>query len=373
MAPSPTRLSGYRTLERRRGLPWPLKAVLTVAIVVLAAGVLYVAGGRVGPAVGSVVSSLGGIVDTVSSAVSSPRPTAPPTVSDAPTIDEPEEPYTNDETIEVTVNIPIDTVGLADHRVRLWVSADDAAPVVVTEADVGPTAVLVIPGVALTSGQNDFQASIIGPGGESELSPIVTWILDTSRPKLTIISPKDNVATTKDAVTIKGKTQAGSSVRLRNDANGAIVTVEADSDGLFTARITIATGYNDIQVTTTDPAGNTNDASLTVRKGSGKLVVALTGSTYRFNSAKLPRSVTFTVTVTGPDGRRVEGATALFTVSVPGLEAIVSSEIPTARNGTATFKTTIPSGAMAGSGLATVLVTTDKFGPGTDRHVLTVR
>lgn len=373
IAPSPTRLASYRTVERRRGLPLVLKAALTLAIVALAGGVLYVAGGSVGPAVGSVVNSLGGIVETIGSVVASPAPTEAPPVADAPSIDEPEEPYTNDEVIALTVNVPPDVVGLEDHLVRLWVAVEDAEPAVVTEVPVGPTAVLLIPEVRLADGRNDFQASIVGPGGESERSAIASWTLDTSKPKLTITAPKDNVATTKDAITIKGKTQAASSVRVRNEANDAIATVEADADGLFKARIALATGFNTIEVTTTDLAGNSNDASLTVRKGSGRLVVVLTGSAYRFNSAKLPKSVSFTVTVTGPDGRRVPDATALFTVTVPGLEAIVSSEIQTGSDGRATFTTSIPKGALPGSGLATVLVSTPKFGQGTDRQVLTVR
>ena len=83
--------------------------------------------------------------------------------------------------------------------------------------------------------------------------------------------------------------------------------------------------------------------------------------------------MTFAVQVTDPDGEPVADGVALFTVSVPGLEAIVSSEIKTNGNGTARFTTRIPKGAMAGSGLATVLVDAGEFGNLTDRQVLTVR
>ena len=76
--------------------------------------------------------------------------------------------------------------------------------------------------------------------------------------------------------------------------------------------------------------------------------------------------------MTDPDGRRLSGATALFTVSVPGIEAIVSGEVTTDGNGIATFSTNVPSGATKGGGLATVLVTTDKDGTVTDRQVLTI-
>jgi len=109
-----------------------------------------------------------------------------------------------------------------------------------------------------------------------------------------------------------------------------------------------------------------------VRKGSGKLLVALSGTVYRFKAAKLPKDATFTVVVTGPDGRPLAGASALFTVTVPGLEAIVSGEIQTDGNGAASFSVRIPKGALPGTGLASVLVTTTDSGTGTDRQVLTV-
>ena len=133
-------------------------------------------------------------------------------------------------------------------------------------------------------------------------------------------------------------------------------------------------GANSITITATDPAGNAESTVLRVRRGSGKLTVSLTGNVYQFKASKLPTTATFTVLVTGPDGRPLAGATALFTVSVTGLETIVSPEILTGTDGTATFPTTIPKGAMPGApGLATVRVTTVEDGTGTDRKVLTVK
>jgi hypothetical protein len=274
----------------------------------------------------------------------------------------------------VTVNVPAAIVGNEGYVVRLWVTLKDQEARVVQEVEVGPTSVLVIPGVELTKGSNELQASITGPGGESERSEVVAWVLDQTRPGIKLSSPaKSASSTAKSSVTVKGKTQARSSVRVKNDLNGATTSVEAGKDGLFEAKIAVEPGMNTITITSTDPAGNPNTETITVRKGSGSMRVSLTGTAYRFNAKKLPKTVSFTVVVTGPDGKRVSGATTLFTVTVPGLEAIVSSEIPTNGNGVATFTTRIPKGAMPGSGLASVLVTTDAFGTGTDRQVLTVR
>jgi hypothetical protein len=252
------------------------------------------------------------------------------------------------------------------------VTLPDKEPDLIAEAPVGATAVQVLGGIQLADGRNDIQAAIAGPGGESDRSAVATWVLDQSKPKVSVISPKDNAQVNRASVTIKGKSQAGAEIRLENTSNGAVGTAVAGSDGLWETQLQVANGSNAITVTATDPAGNANTTELQLRKGSGKLNAILSASSYRFKASKLPRAITLTVTVTDPDGQRLESATALFTVSVPGLEAIVSPEIRTNRDGVATFRTTIPAGAMAGSGLATVLVTTDRDGHTSDRQVLTV-
>ena len=345
---------------------------MAASVMLLSIGILWVASGAVGPVVDAAVSGLGGVVRSIGNAVSSPEPTPPPAIADAPSIVAPQEAFTNDDVIDVTVNVPAGWVGEEGYSVRLWVTLKDQEPMILEDVPVGPTSVLVIPGIELQKGRNDFQASLNGPGGESELSEVASWILDQSRPKVTISSPKDNASTTRESVTVRGKTQARSSVRVKNDLNGDVVTVDAGKGGLFQATVSVSPGINTITVTATDPAGNPNTESISVRKGSGAMRVTLTGNAYRFSAKKLPRTVTFTVAVSGPDGRRMPGATALFTVSVPGLEAIVSDEKLTNGSGLASFTTRIPRGAFAGSGLASVLVTTN-YGQLTDRQVLLVK
>jgi hypothetical protein len=202
---------------------------------------------------------------------------------------------------------------------------------------------------------------------------VATIVLDTSKPKVTVISPKDGAQVNKPTVTIKGKSQAGSTIRLQNGANSATANVTAGKDGLWQTSIAVAGGANIIEITATDPAGNANTAELTVVKGSARMTASLSGSAYRFRASKLPKRLSLTVSVLGSDGKPLAGATALFTVSVPGLQAIVSSEITTKADGTASFSTMIPKGATPGTGLATVLVSaTGEPGTATDRQVLTI-
>ena len=370
--PSPTRLSGYRRVERRRGLPFVAKALLATSVVVMGGFIVWAGSGSVGPFLASVVRGFGGFVETVGSTVASQEPTEAPVVSDAPVIAVPEDPYTNAKTVDVTVTIPNSIAGESGYTLVLWVTLPDAAPVIIAQAPVGATSRQVLQDVALAKGRNDMQASIRGPGGESDLSAVASWTLDNVKPAVTILSPKNGQSISRSQATIKGKTQASSTVRLTNDVNGATSTVEAGSDGLWETGIAIGEGLNTITITITDLAGNVKTGTLELRRGSGKLRASLTGSAYRFKASSLPKRVTFTVIVTDPDGSRLAGATALFTVSVPGLGPIVSDQVRTDSAGTATFTTNIPRGATKGPGLATVWITTDDLGPVTDRQVLSV-
>jgi hypothetical protein len=373
VTPDPTRLARYRRIERRRGLPLVAKGLLAVAVLAMGGFIVWAGGGGVGPFVASAVEGFGGFVQTVGTAVGSTPPTEAPAVSEAPVIAVPDQPYVNADTVDVTVTIPLAVTGKADTKVRLWVTLKDAPPAVLAEAAVGATSVLVIPDVPLASGRNDLQATIVGPGGESERSAVVTWVMDDIKPAVTIISPKDGSSVSKTSTTIKGKTQARSTVRLANDVNGAVATVQAGSDGLWQATIAIGEGPNTITVTITDPAGNVNTADLTLRHGSGVLRANLTASAYQFKASSLPKNVTFTVTVTGPDGGPLAGAQALFAVTVKGLGPIVSDVMLTDARGKATFTMTIPPGAMTGSGLAVVQITTDSSLTATDRQVITIK
>jgi hypothetical protein len=372
VTPNPARLERYRRLERRRGLPLVAKGILAVAVLAMGGFIVWAGSGGIGPFLSSVVGGFGGFVKTVGAAAGSTAPTAAPLVSDAPRISPPDQAYTNSATVDVTVTIPVAVTGQAGYRVRLWVTLPGAAPAVVTEAPVTATSVMVVPGVPLVEGRNDLQASIIGPGGDSERSTIVTWVLDTAKPSVKVISPQNGSSVAGSTTTVKGKTQAASTVRLSNDLNSAVATVTADKDGLWQAQIAVADGTNTITITITDPAGNTNTGTLSLRHGSGVLRVSLSASAYRFKVKSLPQSVTFTVSVTGPDGSPLAGARALFSVTVPGLPPVVPAEILTDGQGQASYQMNIPTGATAGpGGLVVVQITTDTGATQSARQVLT--
>jgi hypothetical protein len=368
-APATTRLAGHRPIQRGGGMPWIVRLALIAAVLALSAGILYVGARGFGVVVGGVGSTLSGFVKGVT-ATASPSPIVD-AISAAPKLDQPTEPYTSESSVDLVVTVPASLIGDTNHRIRLYLTLPGQQAAAITEVPIADTVKTVIPGIVLTDGANDFYVTITGPGGESDPSAVVRYVFDDAPPKITITSPKNNAVINGKAVTIKGKTQARTTLLARNDANGSSVAGTAESDGTFTLSVALATGVNKITVTGTDPAGNTAQASVSVKRGTGKLAVDLSASSYTIKRSKLPEPVTLTATVTDPDGHALTGADVTFTLSMPGIPT-VSIDGTTGSDGSATFKTTVPKGADLGQGSATVLVTTKDYGSAQDYTVITI-
>ena len=368
-APDPYRLRQARGLEqRRKGLPLPTRVLLVVALAALGIVVFVTATGGVGALVGVLGRSLSGFVGDITA---TPLPSSSAIVAfDSPLITAPQEPYTNLATVDLQVTIPRDSVGQTTATVRIFRSVEEAPAVRLVEVAVGATTQLVVP-VSLAAGKNDFTATIVQAGSESETSPVVTFVLDTEPPKITLASPKDGATVNGDTVELKGTTQPRTSLVARNEANGASITGLAGTDGTFTLVLAIGSGSNKIGITAIDPAGNTGTLGLTVKGGSGKLTAVVSASAYRIAVGALPKAIQLSVLVNDPDGNPLAGAAVTFTLTVPGV-APVTKEAVTGANGRASLTTTIPQGATPGSGVVTVVVTTDQFGSATAHATITI-
>ena len=368
-APSSARLSGHRPVKRNQGLPLIVKVGLIAGVLALGAVILYVGVRGVGGVLGGIGSTLGGFVQGVTS---TPSPKASLIlVSDAPSLAQPTEPYTSEPTVDLVVTVPAALIGDHNHRIRLYLTLPNQVATPIQEVAIADSAKTIIPGVELTDGINDFSVSITGSSGESDRSAVVRFVLDSTAPKLTIVSPKNNGVVNGTAVTIKGKTQARTTLLARNTSNGSSVAGTAGSDGAFTLSLALAAGTNKIVISGTDPAGNQAETALTIRRGTGKLMVALSASAYQIKRSRLPEPVTLFATATDPDGRALAGADFTFTLSIPGIPT-VSIDGKTDANGKASFKTTIPKGATLGQGSATVLITSNDFGSTQDYTVITI-
>ncbi len=372
MAPSSGRLAPHRRVERGPGIALPFRLLLAAAVLALGAGVLLLANGGLGFVGKAIGSTFDGFVAHITA---TPVPSATvPTVADAPVLAAPDEPYTNQAQIDLVGTVPAAVVGDTDSRIRIYVAIGDGQPGVVTEIPIGSSQHFLVPQVTLSPGTNTFTATIVGPTNlESESSAAVAYILDTSKPKITISAPKNNAVVNAKTVKITGQTQARSTLNARNATTNATVNGQADGKGAFAIALPLGTGVNQIQLTATDPAGNVNTATLAVRRGTGALSANLSASFYQVRLSRLPKAVDLVVAVTDPDGRTLVGASVTFTVAVPGVPAITSSVLTTGADGRATFTTTIPKGATAGTCTVTVIVQTQDFGDTTDRTVIALQ
>jgi large repetitive protein len=366
-APATQRVRQHRGLDSRRGrLPVPARILLTLSVVALGAAVFLTASGGLGP----VVASLGQSLDTAFGRllVTSAPNASVAVATDAPSIAAPDRPATNQPTAALRITVPTAVIN-SSATVRIYLALQGLSPAPVEDLPVGSTT-QVVATVNLTKGENDFTATFIRDGAESVESPIVSITLDQDPPKLAISSPKDNATVNSSTVTITGTTQADAALIAFNGANNASVTGQAGTDGKFTLGLPIEQGSNAIAVKATDPAGNDTSVTVTVTQGTGQMSAQLTGSIYRISVSHPPGSLQLRVYVTDPDGHPLAGASATFTLQIPGLGPITSTKM-TDSSGRASFTTSLVGPMTIGSGLGTVLVTDPSFGTTTDRVALT--
>jgi hypothetical protein len=302
-----------------------------------------------------------------------PSFTPPPPV-DKPVLIRSDEEYTNQPTVNLQGSLPTEVAGRSDYRIRIYraVGDENSPTELVRELKIGATTQFTVPDVTLEKGVNFFTATIQGPGNiETDPSEPVRYVYDTSKPKIILSSPKDGDTINAKTVALQGEVQSRSVIVARNAENGASVTGKAGPDGTFSLTLALEPGQNAITLTSTDPAGNESDLVISLLRGSGKLAANLQASAVQFRTKSLPSPLTLTASVIDPDGRPAEGATVTFTLSIPGVDPITTVG-QTDGAGTAIFQTAVPSGASVGSGLATVLVETQRYGSVTARAAITI-
>ena len=358
----------YQGMEARKPkAPLVSRTVLRLSIAALAVVIFMFVSGAMGPVLGSLANGFGVAFGKLTA---TPVPSAtdlPP--AGAPSIASPEQPYTNQEQIDLIVTIPQEAVGDTSAKIRVYLALEGLDPAPVVDVPVGTTSRMTVP-FELTNGQNDITATLFRGSEESEPSPVVTIILDQEAPKITVKSPKNGAAVDVPDVTISGTTQAGTSLVAVNAANGTSISSQAAKDGTFSFGMLLAAGTNQITITGTDPAGNTGKMTLKLLQGSKEMGVRLTASSYRISASKHPASMQLVVLVTDPTGSPLVGASAFFTLQIPGL-APISNSLVTGADGRAVFTTPLVGQITVGGGLGTVLVTSDLYGTSSDRVTLT--
>jgi len=332
--------------------------VLVAACIVLGFLTISIGAGLVTDFIGGVAKAFS---NSITRLTSQAPPTAPPSgvVLDTPVLDPPPNGgYTNVPSVTIQGSVPAASVGKTGYTVHVYLLGKNGAQSDVADVSVGGTTRFSTPQVRLTEGDNAFEATLSTPTGEGQPSPVVTYILDTKPPKITIASPAGGARVSTSSVDVSGACDAGSTVTIRNEqvTGGALNSAVAGSDGKFTLTVPVVAGPNKLDLFATDKAGNSSSTSLTVNRDYGQLKAYLSVSPSKF-AAKSDTKLKLTLHATSIGGGPLASAKVTFTVTIQGLGPIVSPDLTTDATGVATWEVDI-TGASPGTGSASVLVTT---------------
>lgn len=314
---------------------------------------------------GLAANLVGGIAGAFSGSIGRMSSQAPATVApsgaklDTPVLDPPpNDGYTNQGSIPIQGTVPEASIGKKGYAVHVYLTGKNGAKQEVANVSVGNTTRFATPPVKLTEGNNALVATLGTPTGEGQPSPQVTYILDTTPPKITVTSPAQGVKLTTSTVSVSGTTDAGATIGIRNEQTpgGALNSQVVGADGKFKLIVPVVAGPNTIDLTATDQAGNESSTTFTVRRDYGQLAAHLAATPSKFASSS-QTTLKLTLHATSFNGGPLANARVTFTVAIQGLGPIVSPELTTDATGTVTWQVAV-SGAAPGVGQVGVLVTT---------------
>jgi hypothetical protein len=302
--------------------------------------------------------------DAAATASATPINDGPP--PPAPTLLRPPATLVTTALIDVDVALPAQLVSPRPDGYRLRVYVNDEIVRERRLPDESPTRVREVP---LQQGENRITAAIVAPsGGEGLHSSPLLVTRDDQPPVIHIVAPADGERVFLEELPIRGRTEPGAHVSLTNTATGEELELSAGSDGRFAALIPLATGSNTLSLRAQDAAGNRSRASISVVRARSAATVVLEVRPESVRLQDLPLTLTLLATVSGVDGRPVDGAEVTFSMSVPG-QSTMTYGTTTDGGRAAWYGLRVPrDGALAGQGLATVMVTL-----GEDQDSLTLR
>ncbi len=275
-----------------------------------------------------------------------------PVTGVAPEI-EPPDPATIRET-EWTARVTIPDPGVPFEDLKLRIYRDGTEPVLLVKVKGLTTLVKKIP---LKRGENRIEAVLVNGAAEGPRSAPVVITVDNQAPPLEIRTPEDGAIVAESIIPVRGTTDPGVEVVIRNTANGAEQSVTADGQGAFDTELRVSEGANRIAVSVEDALGNVREEILivTVGAGEGQAILKISPASIRLD--ELPRKVDIRVEVRGPDGKPANGAVVEFSISPPGLPAETWTATTDA-DGIAVWADVLleRQGATAGEGMVTARV-----------------
>jgi hypothetical protein len=274
----------YRPLRTGPKMPGPLAMFLVACCLLLGLLTLTVGTGLAAGFVGGIASAFGDAISHITSQSPATPPPSGVALSTPVLAVPPDDGYTNQPSIVIQGSVPGDTVGKTGYSVRVYLLVKNGTGRQVASVPVGGTTHFSTAPITLTEGSNTFVATLVAPSGEGQASPVVTYILDTAKPKIKVSSPASGAKVTTSNVTVSGTVDPGVTITIRNEqvVGGAITNQKVGSDGGFKLAVPVVAGPNTIDLMATDQAGNSASTSLTVNRDYGLLAAHVAVSPSKF-------------------------------------------------------------------------------------------
>jgi Glucodextranase, domain B len=279
----------------------------------------------------------------------------PPSVAPPPalTLTQPDPAVTREQTVDIAGVLPADLDRSTADQLRVYVNAR-----VVRERDIPGEDNFTINGIPLEEGTNEISAALVGSGGEGELSAPVSVDRDSTAPEISISSPEPGAMVYSATATLRGRTEPGATIEVKEEGFGGPVPATVSDDGRFQATMGLALGANSFVLHSTDPAGNVGSTRFEVTRATSLASVALTVSTEVVALSDLPATVGVVATVHDELGRAADGVAVTFSLSPPN-RGTSTYRATTANGGRASWPNMVVTGdeRAAGAWLVTALAT----------------
>ena len=191
--------------------------------------------------------------------------------------------YLGTNTPEIAFTITDETNGSGVNISSLTIKVDNNSAINNTSAGVtvtsitGGYSVKYIPQTALSDGAHTVTLNCSDYDGNAATSKSVSFTVDTVAPILTVTQPaEDNMYVANSSLTVTGTTNDATSsvatvtIKLNNVDQG---TVNVNSSGSFSKVITLASGVNTLEVTSTDKAGKSTTIRRTINLDTSSIKI----------------------------------------------------------------------------------------------------
>ena len=249
--------------------------------------------------------------------------------------------------VSLTVTIPDPGAPLKSLELRVYRNGQPAMdPLRIRDLT------MTVKEIPLKRRDNAIEVAVANASGEGPRSEPVIITVDDQEPRIDIKEPTDGSVINSALATVRGVTDPGLTVIVRNQGYGATEQTVADERGVFITEIRLDKATNRLDVETTDAAGNRTKESVNVVRGDTEPQAKLTLSKAELRLNQLPQKINIRLELNDPEGRPVEdGATVVFTLAPPGL--LAENYTTTTVDGIARWDGVLIQGASKGNGWVT--------------------